>query len=266
MTSPIQSVWIENEGPVATVTLNRPESLNAFDKELASRLDAALRTVERDESIRAVILTGEGRAFSAGQDVKELAREEQERGPVAVGDQLRDRFNPIVLRLRTMEKPIVCAINGTATGAGLGIALACDLRTASESATFVISPVGIGLVPGVGSTAFLPALLGLGRASELAFLGERIDAARALELGLVNRVVPASDLSADVTQLATRLAALPTRTIGLTKRAFNLAVFPDLREHLRYEANLQEIAASTDDHREGLAAVLEKRQANFTGH
>ncbi len=265
MTSPVQSVWIEYSGAVATVTLNRPDALNAFDKELAARLDAALRTVEREPRARAIVLTGEGRAFSAGQDVRELAREEEGAGPRAVGDQLRDRFNPLVLRLRTMEKPVIGAINGVTTGAGLGLALACDIRIASESAAFVLSPVGIGLIPGVGMTATLPAVIGWARASELAFLGERIDANRALEIGLVNRVVPAETLLPVAMELAERLAALPTRTIGLTKRAFNRAVFPDLREHLQYEASLQEIAAATADHREGLAALLEKRTATFTG-
>jgi 2-(1,2-epoxy-1,2-dihydrophenyl)acetyl-CoA isomerase len=265
MTSPIQSVWIEQDGAVATVTLNRPESLNAFDEEMARRLDAALRTVERDPAVRAVLLTAEGRAFSAGQDVRELAREERERGPRAVGDQLRERFNPIVLRLRSMEKPVVCAINGVTTGAGLGIALATDIRIAANTATFVLSPVGIGLIPGVGSTALLPALIGLARASELAFTGERIEAPRALEIGLVSRLAEPEALIPDATAVAQRLSALPTRIIGLSKRAFNRAVFPELRDHLQYEASLQEIAAATDDHREGLSAILEKRAPEFTG-
>jgi 2-(1,2-epoxy-1,2-dihydrophenyl)acetyl-CoA isomerase len=265
MTSLEQSVVMEHNGPVTTLRLNRPDALNAFDRELALRLDAALRTVERDEAVRAVILTANGRAFSAGQDVRELARETEEHGPKAVGDQLRDRFNPIVLRIRTMEKPVIAAINGVTTGAGLGFALAADYRIAAESASFVISPLGIGLIPAVGSTALLPAILGLGRASELALLGERISAAQAMSYGLVSQVVTDAELPSASMAVAERFAALPTLTIGLTKRAFNRTVLPNFANHLYYEAALQEIAASTADHAEGLAAVLEKRKPDFTG-
>lgn len=265
MTSMVQSVVIEHAGAVATLRLNRPDALNAFDRELAQRLDSSLRTVERDDSVRAIILTGAGRAFSAGQDINELARETGEHGPKAVGDQLRDRFNPIVLRIRTMEKPVVAAINGVTTGAGLGFALAADYRVAAESASFVLAPMSVGLIPGVGSTALLPAIVGLGRASELALLGERIGAARALALGLVSQVVADEDLAAAAMAIAERFAALPTKTIGLTKRAFNRMLLPDFTNHLYYEAALQEIAAGTADHAEGLAAIREKRKPVFTG-
>jgi 2-(1,2-epoxy-1,2-dihydrophenyl)acetyl-CoA isomerase len=260
-----QTIWMEQDGAVLTITINRPDALNAFDRVTTERLAAALRTAEHDPSVRAIVLTGAGRAFSAGQDVKEMARETAERGPRAIGNQLRDRYNPVIVRLRALEKPVIAAINGVATGAGLGIALACDLRIASDQASFVLSPVGIGLIPGVGMTRFLPALIGLARASELTFTGERIDASRALEIGLVNRVVAAVDLVAAAREMAAGLTALPTRAIGLTKRAFNHAVLPDLVAHLDYEAGLQEIAAGTEDHREGLAAVLDKRRPLFTG-
>jgi 2-(1,2-epoxy-1,2-dihydrophenyl)acetyl-CoA isomerase len=263
--APPESVIIEHSGTVATVSLNRPDALNAFDRELAMRLDAALRTVEDDDSVRAVILTGVGRAFSAGQDVRELQKETSERGPAAVGAQLRERFNPLVVRLRTMEKPVIAAINGVATGAGLGLALAADYRVAGQSASLGIAPLGIGFIPGVGASILLPAIVGLGRASELALLGERVDAARALAIGLVTQVVPDDELSATAMAVAERFAALPTRAIGLTKRAFNHASLPGLVDHLAYEAGLQEIAAGTSDHREGLSAVLEKRQPSFTG-
>lgn len=255
----------DRSGAVVTLTLNRPAALNAIDRTLAEALDAALQEAGQDPDIRTIVLTGAGRAFSAGQDVRELARETEETGAHAVGDQLRDRFNPVVMRLRTTEKPIIAAINGVTTGAGLGLALAADYRVAAESATFVVSPLGIGLIPAVGSTALLPAIMGLGRASALALLGERIDAAQALEAGLVSRVVPDSELPAIVRTVAERFAALPTRAIGLTKRAFNQAVFPGLAGHLAFEADLQELAAATADHREGLAAVLEKRPPTFTG-
>jgi 2-(1,2-epoxy-1,2-dihydrophenyl)acetyl-CoA isomerase len=258
-------VRIERTGAVMTLTLNRPGALNAFDRDLAAAFDTALRGAERELEIRAVILTGAGRAFSAGQDVRELAQETAESGPRAVGDQLRDRFNPIVIRIRTLEKPVVAAINGVITGAGLGIALAADYRIAAESAAFVVSPLGIGLIPAVGGTALLPAIIGLGRASELALLGERITADQALGFGLVSRMVPDADLLYEAMSVAERFAELPTKAIGMTKRAFNRSMFPDLNAHLSYEAGLQEVAAGTDDHREGLAAVLEKRKPTFSG-
>jgi 2-(1,2-epoxy-1,2-dihydrophenyl)acetyl-CoA isomerase len=256
----------ERHGSVTMIALNRPNALNAFNRELALNLDASLRAVERDISVRAVIITGQGRAFSAGQDIRELAQETAEQGPQAVGDQLRNRFNPIVLRIREMEKPVIAAINGVTTGAGLGIALAADYRIAADTATFGISPMGIGLIPGAGGSVLLPALIGLGRASELALLGQRIPAERALDVGLVNQVVPEDRLFQNAMAVAEQLAELPTKTIGLTKRAFNRAVLPNLAEHLAYEAALQEIAAATADHSEGLAAMLEKRSPTFSGN
>jgi 2-(1,2-epoxy-1,2-dihydrophenyl)acetyl-CoA isomerase len=258
-------VRTDRTGAVMTLTLNRPDALNAFDRDLATALDAALRVAERESEIRAVIISGAGRAFSAGQDLRELARETAESGPRAVGDQLRNRLNPIVIRIRSLEKPVVAAINGVTTGAGLGIALAADYRIAAESAAFVVSPLGIGLIPAVGSTALLPAILGLGRASELALLGERITADQALAFGLVSRLARNEDLAYEAMTVAERFAALPTKAIGLSKRAFNRSVLPDLAAHLTYEAGLQEVAAETDDHREGLAAILEKRNPTFTG-
>jgi len=265
MTSQSGSVTVDRHGAVTFITLDRPDALNAFDQEFTASLATCLRSAERDDAVRALVITGRGRAFSAGQDVREMAHETAERGPRAVGDQLRERFNPIVLRVRTMEKPVIAAINGVTTGAGLGVALACDYRVAAESASFVLSPIGIGLIPGAGSSALLPAIIGLGRASELALLGERITAAQALLIGMVSQVVSSEDLPAAAIAVAERFAALPTKAIGLTKRAFNNALFPNLTEHLAYEADLQEIAAATADHQEGLAAVLDKRPPMFTG-
>jgi 2-(1,2-epoxy-1,2-dihydrophenyl)acetyl-CoA isomerase len=256
---------LERDGAVVTLRLNRPDALNALDRDVAIRLLGLLRTIEADDHVRAVVVTGTGRAFSAGQDLHELARETQAHGPAAVGEQLRERFNPIVLRIRALEKPVIAAINGVATGAGLGIALACDYRIAAEGASFVLAPVSIGFIPGVGTSALLPALIGLSRAAELTLLGDRIDALQALEYGIVNRVVPTAELTAETALLAARFAALPTRSLGLTKRALNRAALPHLAEQLDYEAQLQEIAVATDDHREGLAAILAKRKPEFTG-
>jgi 2-(1,2-epoxy-1,2-dihydrophenyl)acetyl-CoA isomerase len=260
-----ESVIYSTTGAVATITLNRPEALNAFDRELAMHLDAALRTAERDPEIRAVILTGAGRAFSAGQDVRELARETAAGGPEAVGIQMRERFNPIVIRIRTIEKPVIAAINGITTGAGLGIALACDYRIAAATASIVLAPLGVGFIPAVGTSILLPAIVGLGRASELALLGERITADKALQYGIVSQIVPEEELQAVSMALAERFVSLPTKTIGLTKRAFNHAFLPHLQGHLDFEAGLQEVAAGTNDHKEGLAAILEKRAPHFAG-
>ncbi|MGH2562383.1 MAG: enoyl-CoA hydratase/isomerase family protein [Thermomicrobiales bacterium] len=260
MTSIEAVVRIVRDGPVATITLNRPATLNAFDRALIERFGAALRTVDEDETVRVVIVTGAGRGFSAGQDTRELAHEEAAGGAAAVGRQVRDRYNPVILRLRLMEKPIIAAINGVATGAGLGVAMACDLRIASADASFVISPIAIGLIPAIGGTAMLPALIGLSRATELAFFGERIDAATAHKVGLVHRVVPSTELNSAAREYADRLAALPTTAIGLTKRAFNRAIFPDLAEHLAREADWQESAAGTAEHRQRLEALIRKQR------
>lgn len=266
MTSMVQSLRMDSAGGVTTITLNRPDALNAFDSEMAERLEAALRTADGDSGCRVVVLAGEGRAFSAGQDVHELDREERSHGPAAVGAQLRDKLNPIVLRIRSLRQPVVAAIDGVVAGAGLGVALAADVRIATDRASFVIAPMGIAFIPGVGSSALLSALIGLGKASELAFLGSRTDAETALSIGLIQRLVRSDELTASVAELAGQLAAQPTRTIGLTKRAFNRAVFPDLAAQLDYEASLQEIAAATEDHSEGLSAILEKRAPRFIGH
>jgi 2-(1,2-epoxy-1,2-dihydrophenyl)acetyl-CoA isomerase len=265
MTSLQADIRIEQEGSTGLIRLNRPETLNAFDRAMIDRFRAAVRTLGDDPAVRAIIITGTGRAFSAGQDVRELQKEEAQDGPHAVGNQLRNRYNPVLLRLRTIAKPVVAAINGVTTGAGLGIALACDLRIAADDARFGISPVGIGLIPAAGATALLPALIGLSRATELAFLGERISASRALEIGLIHQVVSQEHVLPTAQALAARLAELPTATIGLTKQAFNAAVFGDLNRHLSLEADLQEMAATTEDHRDGLAALLEKRPPRFTG-
>jgi len=265
MTSQSLTLEISRAGAVLTLTLNRPEALNAFDRHLAAALVDALDNAGRDDSIRAVIVTGAGRAFSAGQDINELAESVGAGGAAAIGAQMRESLNPIVLKLRSVEKPIVAAINGYTTGAGLGVALACDIRIASRTAVFAMSPFGIGFIPGVGTTALLPAIVGLGRATELTFTSAKISAARAFAIGMVNRLVEPDELMPEAQQRATQLAAQPTKTIGLTKRAFNRAMLPNFAEHLEYEASLQELAGKTEDHREGLAAVIEKRRPVFVG-
>ena len=258
MTSFADPLRFQVEGGIAVITLDRPDARNAFDQVMAESLLAALKTVEKDESVRVVIITGHGDAFSAGQDIHELAAKEAQIGPRAAGDELRHRFAPIVLRIRSMAVPVLASINGVATGAGLGIALACDLRIAAETASFICAPQSIALIPGVGITWLLPRLAGFGAASELVLLGERIDAQRALELGLVDRVVAAGELTTATHDLAQRLIRQPASSLALTKRALNRSVFAGIEQHLAYEADLQEVAAGHVEHRERLQKMIDR--------
>jgi 2-(1,2-epoxy-1,2-dihydrophenyl)acetyl-CoA isomerase len=253
-------LYTQDEG-VLTIALNRPDVLNAFNSAMGHELLDALKKAERDPEARCVVITGAGRAFSSGEDLK--AR--QAEGITEFGPTLRDRYNPIVLRIRNMEKPVLGSINGVAAGAGCSLALACDLRIASEKARFIEVFVRVGLVPDSGSSFFLPRLVGLGKALEMAFLGDEVGAEEALRLGLVNRVVAAEDLETATRELAMRLAKGPTKAIGLAKRSMNRALTMDLEELMEYEAYAQEIAGASADYQEGVAAFSEKRQANFTG-
>ncbi len=246
------------EDGVATITFDRPEARNAFDQVMAESLLAALKTAARDEAVRVVVITGRGDAFSAGQDIHELHNKESDIGPQAVGDELRHRFNPILLQIRSMDNPVIASINGVATGAGLGIALACDLRIAAHSATFICAPHAIALIPGVGTTWLLPRMIGFGAASELALFGDRIDASRALALGLMNWVVPDDQLAARTHDLADALLSKPASSLALTKRALNRSLFDGFERHLAYEADLQEVAASNEVHIERLQAMIER--------
>jgi 2-(1,2-epoxy-1,2-dihydrophenyl)acetyl-CoA isomerase len=246
------------EGGIATITFDRPQARNAFDQAMAESLLAALKTAEKDENIRVVIVTGRGDAFSAGQDIHELHVKEAETGAPAAGDELRYRFAPILLRIRAMDQPVIASINGVATGAGLGIALASDFRIAAESASFICAPHAIALIPGAGITWLLPRLAGFGAASELALLGDRIDAQRALGLGLLSRVVPDDELTAATQELAESLLRKPATSLALTKRALNRSVFAGFEQHLAYEADLQEVAAGAPEHHARLQAMIDK--------
>ncbi len=247
---------------VATLTFNRPEVRNAFNTVMAEEVQTALRSVERDDSVRCLIVTGAGQGFCAGQDLAALG---EHSGEVSFREHLNKTYHPIVAKLRALEKPVVAAINGAAAGAGWGMALACDLRYASETAKFRLAFSGIGLAPDSGASFFLPRMIGLGRALELAYTNDVLDANSALNLGLVNRVFPPERLLPATWELARRLAQAATRSLGLTKRAMNRALAVDLDEALDYEAYLQEIAGRTLDHREGVRAFLEKRAPQFTG-
>lgn len=247
---------------VLTITLNRPEVLNALTRQVLNELRDVLRAAERDAAVRCLVLTGAGRGFCSGLDLTAGTQRDED---ISVAEGVRQNWNVIVQRLRGIEKPVIAAINGVAAGAGMSFALACDIRLASEAAWFMPGFVRIGLVPDSGGTLLLPMLAGYAKAAELAFTGDRVDATEAHRLGLVNHVVPADALLERTRELAVRLAALPTRAIGLTKRAFNRAVMPNLDAALDYEADMQEIAARTHDHREGIAAFRAQRQPRFTG-
>lgn len=250
----------EREG-VLTLTLNRPEALNSFTIEMKEALLGALKDASHNRDVRAVILTGAGRAFSAGQDLKER----QAPGVADLGTELRVRYNPIILAMRRLEKPIVGAINGVAAGAGISIALACDIILASDKATFIEAFTKVGLVPDTGSTWFLPRLVGYAKAAEMIFSTDPVDAVTAGRIGLVNRVVPADQLMTEASALATKLAQSAPLALGLAKRALNRALESGLEEALEYEAQLQSIAGRSADHVEGVAAFVEKRPARFTG-
>lgn len=256
-----QSLRYEVADAVATIVLDRPDALNSLTVPLKGELLAAFQEAGRDGGVRAVVLTGAGRAFCAGQDLRE--RLEPDAAPLAV--EIRERYNPLILAMRRLEKPIIGAINGVAAGAGASLAFACDLRIAADGASFVLAFGRVGLIPDSGATWFLLRLVGLARAYELALLDEPLTASDAARLGLVSRVVPAERLLHEARALAGRLAAGAPRAIGLTKRAMDRSLETDLEAALEYEALLQGIAGRTADHAEGMRAFLEKRPPRFTG-
>lgn len=253
----------ETSGGVAVLTLNRPQVLNAFNEALLMALAAALREAQDDPGVGAVIITGAGRAFCAGQDLQSR-RETFERGDVPhLGAGLRERYRPIVMRIRTMEKPVIAALNGVAAGAGCGLALACDLRTASSEASLMLAFARVGLAFDTGSSFFLPRIIGLGRAFEMALTGDPVPAAEAERIGLVNHVFPPDELLPRTRALAERFAQGATEALGLIKRDLNRALSVDLETALEYEAHQQEIAGRSSDFREGVMAFVEKRPPRF---
>jgi 2-(1,2-epoxy-1,2-dihydrophenyl)acetyl-CoA isomerase len=255
-----ETVLTEDREGVRVITLNRPDVLNAFDAKLGEELLDALAKADGDAQVRCVVLTGAGRAFCSGADLRGHTP-----GETSLGALLRARYNRIILRLRTTEKPVVAAVNGVAAGAGCNLALAADLRVASDRASFIEVFTRVGLIPDSGGTWLLPRFVGVGRALEMMFFAEPVDAAAAERLGLVNRVVSADDLMPRALEWAARLAQGPTRAYGLIKRGVDRALALDLRGALEYEAYLQEIAGRSEDHREGVAAFLAKRAPAYVG-
>lgn len=248
-------------GGVATITLNRPEVYNALNDELTYDLQKAFRVASGDSKVRVVVLTGEGKAFCSGQDLKAVSGTEKR----SFLDSLRKRYNPLISAMQALPKPIVCRLNGVAAGAGCSLALACDLIVAAEESILIEVFVNIGLVPDSGSSYFLPRLVGRAKAFEMCALGSKITGKEAYEMGLVNKVVPLGELDQAVAAYTTYLAAAPTQAIGLMKRMLNRSMQSSLEETLEYEAYCQQIAGSTSDYQEGVAAFLEKRKPHFTG-
>ena len=252
-------VETSREGAVLTITFNRPDVLNAINAALHAALAAALKDA-RDPEIRAVVVTGAGRGFCVGQDLTEFRE-----APGDIADRLRSAYHPNVLAVRALEKPVIAAVNGPAAGTGLSFACACDIRLAADSATFIPAFVNIGLIPDSGGTFFISRLLGPARATEWMTSGRRLTAAEAHAWGLVSEVVQDDDLAARAAELASTLAALPTRAIGMTKRLFDAAPTNRLEEQLELEAQLQSAATKSEDFGEGVAAFLEKRDPDFKG-
>ena len=250
-----------NEQGIATISLNRPEVYNALNDEITYELQDALREAARDESIRVVVITGQGKAFCAGQDLKA--------SPVSGGrsfmDSLQKRYNPIIRAMRGLPKPVICRLNGVAAGAGCSIALACDMIIASEEATLIEIFINIGLVPDSGSSYFLSRLAGSAKAFELCTMGTRIKASEGVALGLINRCVPPQQLDDALKEYTDYFSKAPTKSIGLIKKMLQKATHATLDEMLDYEAYCQEIAGSTEDYREGVAAFLAKRSPRFSG-
>jgi 2-(1,2-epoxy-1,2-dihydrophenyl)acetyl-CoA isomerase len=255
-----ETIIYQKENGLATISLNRPQSLNAFVPQMNQELLDALKDGERDQDVRCLMITGAGRAFCAGQDLK--GRTPEQKG--SLGASLREKYNPMIRQIRQMEKIVIAAVNGVAAGAGCNLALACDLRVASEEAKFIQSFVRVGLAPDSGGSFILPRLVGLSKAMELLLLGDALDAREAQRIGLVARVFSALEFAGSAKAIGEQVAQAP-RGIGLIKRAVNHANLAYLEQDLEYEAYLQEIAGRSSDYDEGVRAFLEKRAPVFTG-
>jgi len=257
--SPISSA-IENG--IARLTLNRPEVYNSFNREMALALQQALDKASEDATVRAIVLTGNGKAFCAGQDLKEVTSPEVNPGFRTILD---EHYAPIITRLRSIKKPIIAAVNGVAAGAGANIALACDIVIAHQQATFIQAFSKIGLVPDSGGTFFLPRLIGFQKALALAMLGDKVTAEQAEAMGMVYKVVADQDYTGFVEKIAAKLAQMPTVALGLIKKAFNASMTNELEAQLALEADYQIAASETEDYQEGVTAFLEKRKPQYKG-
>ncbi len=257
----MSSILLEIKNSVAVVTLNRPDKFNSFNREMAFSLQQILDDCAADENVRCVLLTGAGKAFCAGQDISELTGE----NAIGIDKILSEHFNPIVARIRNLKKPVVCAVNGVAAGAGANIALCCDVVLASTSASFIQAFSKIGLIPDSGGTFFLPRLIGFQKASALMMTGDKVTAAEAEKMGMVYKVIDETTFAEDAYAQASTLAQMPTQGLAFTKLALNKSMTNTFDEQLHEEDRLQRKAASTSDYTEGINSFLEKRKPTFTG-
>lgn len=262
----LETVNVSFAGAVATIQLNRPQALNAWNRQFGEELLEALHRARREESVRAVLIEGAGRAFSSGADLKDISGGETTAdGRPDVYKTLTKRYHPIMHAIREMPKPVIASVNGPAVGIGCSLALCCDLIVAGESAYFLLAFVNIGLVPDGGSSLFVPTRVGMARATELMMLGERLPAPQALQWGLINRVFPDERLAEEAAGLAQRLASGPTRSYAGTKRQLNNWLYARFEEQLELEAQIQREMASSEDFLEGAMAFVEKRPTRFSG-
>jgi 2-(1,2-epoxy-1,2-dihydrophenyl)acetyl-CoA isomerase len=260
-----QALRLERAGALAVITLDRPDVLNAFDESLTAALASAVDDVAKDTGVRAVVITGAGRAFSAGQDLRDRLAMVEAGKDLHLGDELRRRYHPVIASIRTMRKPVIAAINGVVAGAGLGIAVACDVRVVAASASFRAAWGRVGLVPDAGSAYFLPRLVGWGRAMDMILTGEAVGADEALRIGLATRVWPDADFAHEWRAYAMALASGATEAFALTKEGLNASWHHDLGSFLDVEAGLQDRAGRTRDYAEGVKAFAAKRRAEFEG-
>ncbi|WP_044403047.1 enoyl-CoA hydratase-related protein [Lacinutrix sp. Hel_I_90] len=257
-----KSIQLTIENKVATITLNRPEVFNSFNREMAFLLQDTLDACEKNADVRAIVLTGNGKAFCAGQDLKEVTNPELNPGFKKI---LEEHYNPIITRIRAIKKPIIAAVNGVAAGAGANIALACDIIVAHEKVSFIQAFSLIGLVPDSAGTFFLPRLIGFQKALALALLGDKISAEAADKMGMIYKCVPTEEFETTINKLAIKLANMPTKALGLIKELYNQSMTNDLESQLALESKLQIEAAQSEDYTEGVAAFVEKRKPEFKG-
>jgi 2-(1,2-epoxy-1,2-dihydrophenyl)acetyl-CoA isomerase len=257
-----ETILFNVENGIATLTLNRPDVFNAFNEQLSADFADALKQVAKDKAVRVLVITGSGKAFCSGQDLKSIAGAKNR----SLSESLYKRYNPMIRAIRNLPVPVICKLNGVAAGAGCSLALACDMIVASENASLIEVFVNVGLVLDSGSSYFLPRLVGSARAFELATMGSKVSARQAFEWGMVNRVVNADALDAEVEKIAQYYATAPTKAIALMKKMLNKSFNANLDEMLEYEAYCQEIAGRSNDYKEGVAAFNEKRKPVFKGN
>ncbi len=259
----MSSILLKIENQIAFITLNRPDVFNSFNREMAFLMQDTLDVCAKDDNIRAIVITGNGKAFCAGQDIGEITNPELNPGFRKILD---DHYNPIIKKIRSIEKPIIGAINGVAAGAGANIALACDIVLASENASFIQAFSKIGLIPDSAGTFFLPRLIGFQKATALMMFGNKVSAQEAENLGMIYKYFPSESFDDEVLKMATTLANMPTKALGLIKKLMNQSITNNLDQQLQLESDLQIEASSTNDYSEGVSAFVEKRKPVFKGN